>query len=127
MDEYESDDELGDSYAMRSKQKPGSGRPSGPKSAGYGGGGGGGGKAPTRKGGKEAPTRLEVRDFMDLMDRELAHTAVGQSFTREGDEYEEVRQCSHVLMRMIISLVTIATMPIVFDTFVDKLITLNTL
>lgn len=92
MDEYESDDELGDSYAMRSKQKPGSGRPSGPKSAGYGGEGGGGGKAPTRKGGKEAPTRLEVRDFMDLMDRELAHTAVGQSFTREGDEYEEVSQ-----------------------------------
>lgn|SRR6218665_1359896 len=98
MDEYESDDELGDSYAMRYKQKPGSGRPSGAKSAGYGGGGG---KAPTRKGGKEAPTRLEVRDFMDLMDRELAHTAVGQSFTREGDEYEEVSEMTLLTLSMM--------------------------
>lgn len=97
MDEYESDDELGDSYAMRCKQKPGLGRPSGAKS----GGGGGGGKAPTRKGGKEAPTRLEVRDFMDLMDRELAPTAVGQSFTRDGDEYEEVSQTVPLTMTMM--------------------------
>lgn len=83
MDEYESDDELGDSFAVHSKPTNRSaGKSVGRESNGS--------KSSTRKGGKQAPSCLEVRDYMDLMDRELSRTAVGQSFVREGDEYDEV-------------------------------------
>jgi hypothetical protein len=98
MDEYESEEELGDAYpSSHSKQSvPSHGTrkathsktSAGPKVS-YAGG-----KKGVPKRDDAAGDFLGMRDYMDAMDRELAKTSIGKSFVKQGDTVRFVLGCS---------------------------------
>ena len=66
MDEYDSEDDLDDSCVKKKNKVKSKSKPVRSKKAN------------------------DITEYMDVMDRELAHTTIGQSFVREGDNILDV-------------------------------------
>jgi len=92
MDEYDSEDELGDAPGSSTRPKKSTPKPatvSSPVKHVH--------KSPVKQPGVKAKPKvddagkyLDMKDYLDAMDRELSSTTIGKSFVREGDNVDKV-------------------------------------